>query len=125
MKEGLSYTSRKTVRLKDTASYCGSGSLDVLATPALCALMENAALCTVAPCLQAAETTVGIALSVNHSKASPVGAQVCCTATLVRVDGKKLFFELTAHDECGEIGNGTHVRYVVNAERFMQKTICG
>jgi predicted thioesterase len=104
-----------------TAEYIGSGDLAVLATPAMCALMENAAMMAVAPHLEAGQTTVGTALNIEHLRATPIGKTVTATAVLTEVDGRKLSFNIAARDEKGIIGEGTHTRFVVDRERFMEK----
>ena len=104
-----------------TAEYIGSGDLVVLATPAMCALMENAAMMAVAPHLEAGQTTVGTALNIEHLRATPIGKTVTATAVLTEVDGRKLSFNIAARDEKGIIGEGTHTRFVVDRERFMDK----
>ncbi len=121
MKEGLQHTSVKTVTKDDTASKYGSGLVEVFATPALVGLMENAALSAVLPHLPQGCGTVGTQICTTHSKATPVGMQVEATARLVKVDGKRLCFEITARDEQGEIGRGTHERYIIDAEKFTNK----
>ena len=85
------------------------------------ALMENASLNVVLPYLPAGYNTVGVDISVSHVKATPVGQTVKCVATLVKVDGRKLDFEVVATDEEGLIGKGTHSRFVIDTEKFMAK----
>lgn len=104
-----------------TADYIGSGDLAVLATPAMCALMEGAAMMAVAPHLEVGQTTVGTALNIEHLRATPVGGVVSATAKLVKVEGRALHFEVEACDEKGPVGKGTHTRFVVDRERFMAK----
>jgi fluoroacetyl-CoA thioesterase len=118
---GLSYTSKKKVTLDDVASRYGSGLIDVFATPAMVALMENAALMAVASLLPEGFNTVGIEISTTHTKATPVGMEVKATANLVVVDGKKLTFEIIAEDEEGVIGKCTHSRFIIDTEKFMAK----
>lgn len=105
-----------------SAKVMGSGDLEVYATPAMAALMEKAAYKTVLPYLDENEATVGTMLSIEHLSATPMGMQVKATATLTEVNGRALKFTVEAHDETGLIGKGTHERFVVGAERFMQKT---
>lgn len=121
MKEGLSFTATMRVTPEVTAEYIGSGDLAVLATPAMCALMENAAMMAVAPHLEAGQTTVGTALNIEHLRATPIGKTVTATAVLTEVEGRKLSFNIAARDEKGIIGEGTHSRFVVDRERFMDK----
>ena len=121
LKEGLAYTSSTVVTMENSASALGSGFLPVFATPAMVALMENAAMNAVAPFLPAGSTTVGAEISTAHIKPSAIGAAVSATATLTAVEGRKLTFEVSAEDAAGLIGKGTHVRYIVDTERFMSK----
>lgn len=121
LKTGITYTAKQKVEHKDTAAYYGSGLVEVFATPAMIALMENAALKTVLPYLGEEHNTVGFEINVRHIKPTPVGMQVECTATLTEVDAKKLVFKVEAKDEEGIIGEGTHIRYIINSKRFMEK----
>lgn len=121
IKEGLQRTSAKVVAAEDTAARYGSGLVEALATPAMIGLMENAAMSAVQPHLPPGCATVGTAVCVTHIKATPVGMRVWGDATLVKVDGRRLLFEVAARDEQGEIGRGTHERCVVDTAKFMQK----
>lgn len=120
-KIGMNFTSTVVVTQENSAAALGSGFLPVYATPAMVALMENAAMEAVAPVLEQGATTVGIEINTSHIKPSPIGATVSATATLVAVEGRKLMFDVEARDEVGLIGKGTHVRFIVDAERFMAK----
>lgn len=117
---GLKYTSSVVVEKSNCASAVGSGGLDVFATPSMVALMENAAMNAVAPFLPEGSTTVGSEINVAHNRPSGVGAVVTATAELVAVEGRRLQFKVVAEDG-GAIGEGTHVRYIVDAERFLSK----
>ena len=121
LETGLSARSVTTVTAENTAATMGSGDLAVFATPALVALMEHAALEAVAESLPAGSTTVGSEMNVSHLKPSKLGATITATAILTAVEGRKLTFNVGARDEEGMIGEGTHVRYVVDRERFMAK----
>lgn len=121
MDTGLTYTVQTVVTETNTAAYIGSGDLAVFATPAMAALMENAAMLAAAPHLEPTQTTVGSAINTTHIKPTPVGGKVAATATLTAVDGRKLTFKVEARDAQGTIGEGTHVRYIVDRERFMAK----
>ena len=107
---------------EDTALEVGSGSLLVYATPCMVALMEGAACEAIASGLDETETSVGIELNVRHTAATPVGMEVRATAEVTEVDEKIVTFTLKAFDDSGQIGEGTHKRAVVNAQRFLDKT---
>ncbi len=115
-------TAQTLAERSDTALEVGSGSLLVYATPCLAALMEGAACNCLEGILPEGQTSVGTLLNLSHSAATPVGLEVSAEATLTAVDGRKLSFEITARDERGPIGTAHHERFVVNAERFLQKT---
>lgn len=121
LEKGLKYTSSVVVDKANCASVVGSGGLDVFATPSMVALMENAAMNAVAPYLPDGSTTVGSEINVAHTKPTGIGATVSATAELLSVDGRKLVFKVIAHDETGPIGEGTHVRFIVDVERFLSK----
>ena len=121
LETGLTYTATTEVTQEKSALAMGSGNLMVFATPALVALMENAAMMAVATSLPEGSTTVGGAINIQHTRPSGIGQKVSATARLTAVDGRKLSFELVAHDSSGVIGEGTHVRFIVDAERFMAK----
>lgn len=121
LKEGLSYTSALTVSDDKTAISVGSGDMPVLATPMMMALMENAAMLAVAPELEEGMTTVGGHIESSHIKPSKVGDVVTATATLKKVEGKKLSFAIVAKMGEDVIGEGTHLRFIVNKEKFLQK----
>ena len=122
LNEGTSFVKDSTVTENETAIKMGSGDLKVYATPAMIALMENTAKSLVIDELPNGYTTVGIDMSVKHIKSSLVGTNIKCKATLMKIDGKKLFFEVEARDDKDTIGKGSHIRYIVNAKDFMEKT---
>ena len=121
LEKGLKYTSITVVTRDNSASAVGSGGIDVFATPSMVALMENAAMNAVAPFLPEGATTVGAEISTTHIKPSALGVEVQATATLTAVEGRKLLFDVEAYDATGLIGKGTHVRFIVDVERFMSK----
>lgn len=112
-------TARVTEAL--TAPALGSGSLPVYGTPAMIALMEQAAVACIDPHLPPGQATVGIHLDATHKSATPPGMSVSATAKLIAVDGRKLTFAIAARDEAGTIGEATHVRMIVDAARFAQR----
>lgn len=121
MEIGLSFTSTVSVSEENIAVTMGSGDLPVFATPALVALMENAAMNAVAGELPEGATTVGAMMHTTHIKPSALGETVSATAVLQEIDGRKLTFSVKAQDSKGEVGEGTHIRYVVDRHRFMSK----
>jgi predicted thioesterase len=118
---GLKGRSETVVEESNTAAAVGSGLVPVFATPYMIALMENAAANTVAPHLEAGQGTVGTHLNVSHEAATPIGMKVWAEALLKEVDGKRLVFEVTAYDEAGVIGRGSHERFIINTEKFLAK----
>lgn len=121
MNIGTSYTATTTVNSTNTAAALGSGDMDVFATPAMVALMENAAMNAVAPLLSEGQTTVGTQITTSHIKASALGATITATAVLTAVEGRSLTFEITARDGENIIGEGSHTRFIVDRERFLSK----
>ena len=110
-----------TVTEDRTAKVRGSGTLDVFATPAMIELIEETAWKSVAEELEEGCASVGIGLNVRHLSATPVGMKVTCKTELKEVDGRRLLFDVLVEDEVGTIGEGTHERFVVFAEKFQQK----
>lgn len=119
--KGLTHTSQTVVNENNTAIALGSGDMKVLATPAMIALMENAAMLCVAPHLPEGSTTVGSMISSSHIKPSAIGANIEATAELVEIENRKLTFKVTATENEVLIGEGTHIRYIVDRERFLSK----
>ena len=109
------------VEREDTAKEVGSGDLLVYATPCMVALMEGAACDAIAEALGDTQTTVGIALNIEHTSAAPVGLDVRAEAEVTAVEGKVITFAVRAFDEVGEIGHGTHKRVIVNSQKFLEK----
>lgn len=121
MEVGLKYESTVVVSQSNTAATLGSGDMDVFATPAMVALMENAAMLAVAAHLPEGSASVGTQMNTSHIKASPLGATITASAELTEVEGRKLTFAVKAWDEKGTIGEGVHTRFVVDRERFLSK----
>ena len=121
LEKGLKHQSVMRVTDGNTAEFIGSGDMAVLATPAMVALMENAAMLAVALHIDEGETTVGSMISTSHLKPSKIGATISAIAELIEVDGRKLTFKIEAYDADVLIGAGEHVRYVVNRDKFLSK----
>ena len=119
--KGLSAESRIIVTEELTAATMGSGDMSVFATPAMIALMENAAMKAVAPALEEGQTTVGTSISTSHLRPSALGAEICAKAELIEIDGRSLEFSITAYDGDRLIGEGRHSRFIVDKERFLAK----
>lgn len=109
------------VEKENTAEVMKSGTLQVFATPAMIALIEETAWKSVAAELEEGFVTVGTSLNVKHLSATPVGMQVTCATTLEEVDGRRLVFSVAVWDETGKVGEGTHERFIVQAEKFQKK----
>lgn len=105
----------------NSAKTMGSGTLDVFATPAMIALMEQTAWKSIAAHLEDGYGSVGTRLEVTHDAPTPFGMRVWCESELIEVDGRKLVFRVDAYDEKGKIGGGIHERFVVHNERFQAK----
>ena len=118
---GLKGTAESFVDREDTAREVGYGDLLVYATPCMVALMEGAACEALAPVLKETETTVGTMLNIEHIAATPVGLEVRAEAEVTAVEGRVITFSVTAFDESGEIGRGTHKRVLVNSQKFLDK----
>lgn len=118
----LTGTATAKVTTQSTAMAVKSGSLEVYATPAMLALMEEATCNAVAPLLDDGEATVGTKISITHDKASALGEVITAQATLISVDGRRLTFAVSATDEDGNtIGRGEIERFAINEKRFMER----
>lgn len=118
---GMKGTVGTLVEREDTAAEVGSGSLLVYATPCMVALMEGAACEAIQEAIPEEKTTVGISLEISHLSATPVGLEVHAEAEVIAVDGNIITFAVTAFDEAGKIGEGTHKRCIVSSQRFLDK----
>lgn len=118
---GLKGQASTLVEREDTAQEVGSGSLLVYATPCMVALMEGAACDAIEDYLPEDKTSVGTMLNISHLAATPVGLEVRAEAEVTAVEGSKLTFQISAYDESGLIGEGTHQRVIVNTQRFLDK----
>jgi predicted thioesterase len=105
----------------DTALAIRSGDVPVLATPRLLALCEEATVAAVAEALEDGKTTVGMRVQLDHVNPTPVGATVRAEAVLEKVEGPRLTFTISAHDDRGLIGIGRVTRVMVGREKFLQR----
>ena len=118
---GLTGTAQTTVTEANTALALGSGQVPVYATPALVALLEEAAVNALKPLLEAGKTSVGTRVDVSHLAATPIGMIVRAEATLSEIDGRRLVFDVVAHDDAEQIASGIHERVVVDEQRFLAR----
>ena len=118
---GMKGMATTVVEREDTAYEVGSGSLLVYATPCMAALMEGAACEAIAECMGEDKTSVGIELALSHTSATPVGLEVRAEAEVTAVEGKIITYHIEAFDEAGKIGEATHKRAIVSAQRFLDK----
>jgi predicted thioesterase len=115
---GLTGSASLIVREEHTAPRVGSGRVHVLATPVMINLMEAAALEAVERLLPEGHQSLGTRLDVGHYAATPVGMRLTAEAELLAIDGRNLTFRVAAQDERERVGDGTHVRVIVNVARF-------
>ncbi|MGN1480397.1 thioesterase family protein [Porcipelethomonas sp.] len=121
IKSGMKACAETRVSKENLAVTVGSGSLEVFATPMMTALMEKAAAAAVSECMENDETTVGTMLDITHVSATPEGMNVKAYAEVTEVNGREITFKVSAEDEAGLIGEGTHKRFVVFSEKFINK----
>jgi predicted thioesterase len=117
---GLRGEARKLVTDDLTAVRLGSGDVPVFGTPALLALIEEAAVTALRGALPDDSTSVGVHVELDHLLPSRVGAEVRALATLTMVEGRSLTFECEAYDGDTLIGRAQHRRAVVDRERFLR-----
>jgi fluoroacetyl-CoA thioesterase len=123
MRTGQTATLQFEVAEADTAAAVGSGDLPVLGTPRLLAWCEAATCAAVADSLDAASTSVGTRVAIEHLAASPVGERVEVTASIAHVDGRLVRFSVAAsHFGDGKVvGTGEVTRVVVDRDRFLAR----
>ncbi|MBE6539375.1 MAG: hypothetical protein E7674_01385 [Ruminococcaceae bacterium] len=121
LETGLKNSIEITVTEALSAKNMGSGSLCVLATPALIAGMENVCMNCVQPFLEEGFTTVGTKVNISHLAATPLGDTVTYSCELTEIDRRRLVFTVQAFDSKGKTGEGTHERFIVDSARFMSK----
>lgn len=119
--KGLCNTIEIVTDSSTSAAQIKSGSLPVLATPVMCALMEQAASELCEKYMDSGSTTVGTQLCIEHLAATAQGVKVKAEAVVTEVDGRKISFSVAAYDNAGIIGKGTHTRFVVFKDRFIDK----
>ena len=122
---GLSARVELTVTEADTAQSLGSGDVPVLGTPRVLALAETATVAATARQLPGGWTTVGTRAEVEHRVATPVGHRVTALATLAKVDGRKLLFEVAVRDDEELVAEVRIERVMLDRQRFISKALGG
>ena len=122
MEIGQRFQQTKTVTEAVTAASFGDGLMPVLATPYLVAFLEDTAAKCVEAELPDTRITLGTAVNIRHLAAAPVGMDVTCEAVLTEIDRRRLTFSVRAWDAAGPISEGTHERFIVDREKFIEKT---
>ena len=120
---GLKGHAETVVTEQNTAAAMGSGLLPVFATPAMLALMENAAASSVQPYLDEGQGSVGTRLEVSHLAATPIGLPVRAESELLSVERRKLLFSVRAWAGDELIGEGEHERFLIDNARFLEKAL--
>ena len=118
---GMKAEQKVTVTEDMTAATMGSGALEVLATPCMIALMEGTAQAAIQAFLEDGQGSVGTRIDVKHLAATPVGMEVTCTAEVTEIDRRRVVFHVEAFDEVEKIGEGTHERFIISNDRFLEK----
>lgn len=113
--------SKTTVTDHNCAMAMGSGDLPVFATPAMVALMENAAMRLSEQFVDGDSTTAGTYIAAWHTRASAIGQEITAIAKLIEQNGRELKFSITASDSRGEIGHADHTRFIVDRAKFLSK----
>jgi predicted thioesterase len=111
------------VREADTATAMSSGDVEVLATPRLLAMAEEATVAAVAPWTRGPRTSVGVRVEIDHVRALPVGSKVAVRAALVHVEDDRLHFEVTAEHPADRrlVGHGRIIRVLVDRDAFLRR----
>lgn len=104
-----------------TAKHIGSGTILVLATPMMIALMERTCRISVEPYLDEGQQTVGTHVDVSHDSAAPVGTKVWCESEVIAIDRRRVTFKVAVYDNAGLVGQGTHERFIIDEKRFGDK----
>lgn len=121
LREGLSFIVTRDVTMEMSAQHLGSGDMEVLATPAMIAVMENAAMLCVAPHMEDGFGTVGVMIETTHTRATAIGKSIEVTALVTAVEGRKISFNIVAKDDKGVIGSAKHDRFVVDRVKFLSR----
>ena len=116
---GIKGSKTITVTHERTAAHYGSGALEVFATPAMVALLEETAWRSVQPYLEEGQATVGTRVDIHHLAATPLGGKVTCESELCEIDRRRLVFKVVVFDEKTKVGEGIHERFVIQSDKFL------
>ena len=111
-----------TVDASVSAQKAASGEMDVFGTPYVIASMEQAADKSMRPYLEEGCATVGTMVNIRHMAATPMGMKAYAESELTEIDGRRLGFRVAVYDEVGCVAEGTHERFIIFKEKFMEKT---
>ncbi len=118
---GLKGEARLVVGDADTARALGSGDVEVLGTPKLVALFEQATVEALTGVLDEGQSSVGMRVQIDHLQPTPVGAEIVVEAHLEKIEGRRITFTVTASDSGGLVAAGKVTRVMVDVEKFMSK----
>jgi fluoroacetyl-CoA thioesterase len=121
LKPGLAGQLSLVVTEEHTAKHLGSGSVQVLATPQMILLMEQASVAAIDHLLPEGYRTVGIGLDVRHLAPTPVGFEVRATSEVIEVDGRRLTCRVQVHDGVELVGEGIHRRAIIDVRQFAER----
>lgn len=122
IKVGVTGETKDVVNESNIAKTLRSGELKVYATPAMVALMEEAAYKSIQDELEEGKGSVGILMNIKHLTSTPIGMEVIAKSELIEIDRKRMVFKVEAFDERGKIGEGIHERFIIDNEQFQNKT---
>ena len=118
---GIKNTVQLSVSSEHTAKTIQSGGLDVLATPSLIGLMEKCAWQSVLPFMEDGYDTVGTEITMKHLSPTPIAGLITCDSELIEINGRELIFHITAHDNCTQVGEAIHKRFIIQIDKFLNK----
>ena len=121
LETGLKGTRAMVVTEAESAKHIGSGTVLVLSTPMMIALIERTCRLSVKPFLEEGQETVGTLVNVCHIAATPIGLTVRCESELVEIDRRRLVFKVAVYDTEGLVGEGTHERFIIDEAKFQAK----
>ncbi|MBP5229954.1 MAG: thioesterase family protein [Bacteroidales bacterium] len=118
---GIKGKKELVVKEEHTAKHIGSGTVLVLATPMMIALMEQTCLWSIKPYLEEGQGSVGVHVDISHDSAAPLGSTVWCESEVIDIDRRKITFKVTVYDKDGVVGHGTHQRFIIDERKFGDK----